>query len=182
MAQGDITKEIEYDKIEVVMQWNIQVRKATKIMEELEDGSKRELSRSFHRHVLVPFYSVKGEDGKWTHTPTDLSSENAKVKAIAETAWDNDTKTAYKTFRRKSEYMSDNVININGKDHNIDTMSDQQKYLIKQIRSLTAEEERLSFQLDPIRVAKNAFTNSLIQSLEEKDEFKTRKVQLINVG
>ena len=99
MAQGDITKEIEYDKIEVVMQWNIQVRKATKIMEELEDGSKRELSRSFHRHVLVPFYSVKGEDGKWTHTPTDLSSENAKVKAIAEVAWTDDVKTAYKTFR-----------------------------------------------------------------------------------
>ena len=99
MAKGDITKEIEYDKIEVVMQWNIQVRKATKIMEELEDGSKKELSRSFHRHVLVPFNSVKGEDGKWTHTPTDLSGEDAKVKAIAETAWDNDTKTAYKTFR-----------------------------------------------------------------------------------
>ena len=29
MANGDITKEIEYDKIEVVSQWNIQVRKAT---------------------------------------------------------------------------------------------------------------------------------------------------------
>ena len=99
MAQGDITKEIEYDKIEVVMTWNIQVRKATKIMEELADGSKKELSRSFHRHVLVPFNSVKGEDGKWTHTPTDLSDENAKVKAIAETAWDDDTKAAYKTFR-----------------------------------------------------------------------------------
>ena len=43
--------------------------------------------------------------------------------------------------------MSDNVININGKDHNIDAMSDQQKYLIKQIRALTAEADRLSFQL-----------------------------------
>ena len=98
MAQGDIAKEIEYDKIEVVLQWNIQVRRATKIMEELEDGSKRELSRSFHRHVLVPFNSVKDEDGKWTHTATDLSSEDAKVKAIAEAAWTDDVKTAYKTF------------------------------------------------------------------------------------
>ena len=53
--------------------------------------------------------------------------------------------------------MSDNVININGKDHNIDTMSDQQKYLIKQIRALTAEEEKLAFQLDPIRVAGGLF-------------------------
>ena len=39
-------------------------------------------------------------DGKlqWTHTATDLSSEDAKVKVIAEAAWDNDTKTAFKTW------------------------------------------------------------------------------------
>ena len=97
MAQGDLTKEIEYDKIEVVSTWNIQVRKATKIMEEQADGSKIELSRNFHRHVLVPFNSSKDSNNKWTHTETDLSKENAKVKAIAEVAWDNDTKTAYKT-------------------------------------------------------------------------------------
>ena len=55
MAQGDITKEYENDKIEVVSTWNIQVRKATKIMEEQSDGSKKELNRNFHRHVLQPF-------------------------------------------------------------------------------------------------------------------------------
>ena len=47
-------------------------------------------------------------------------------------------------------------------------MSAQKNYLIKQIRALTAEEERLAFQLDPIRVAKNSYTTALIQSLEEK--------------
>ena len=103
MANGDITKEIEYDKIEVVSTWNIQVRQATKVMEEQADGSKKELSRSFHRHVLVPFNSSKDEDGKWTHTATDLSGEDAKVKAIAESAWDDDTKTAYKAFRETSD-------------------------------------------------------------------------------
>ena len=98
MAQGDLTKEIEYDKIEVVMQWNIQVRKATKVMEEQADGSKKEMTRSFHRHVLQPFRSEKGEDGKWTHTATDISGEDAKVQAIANAAWTDDVKTAYKTF------------------------------------------------------------------------------------
>ena len=58
MASGDITKVIEYDKIEVVGSWNIQVRKATKIMEENADGSLTELSRGYHRHVLQPFSSV----------------------------------------------------------------------------------------------------------------------------
>ena len=98
MAQGDLTKEIEYDKIEVVMQWNIQVRKATKVMEEQADGSKKEMTRSFHRHVLQPFKSVKCEDDKWTHTATDISGENASVQAIATAAWTDDVKTAYKTF------------------------------------------------------------------------------------
>ncbi len=98
MAQGDITKEIEYDKIEIVGSWHIQVRQATVIKEEQADGTKKELSRSFHRHALAPFTSTKDGDGKWTHTATDLSGEDAKVRAIAETVWDNDTKTAYKTF------------------------------------------------------------------------------------
>jgi len=97
MAQGDITKEIEYDKIEVVSTWNIQVRQATKIMEEQSDGSKKELTRSFHRHVLVPFSSSKSGD-TWTHTATDLSGEDASVKAIAEAAWTDSVKTAYKTW------------------------------------------------------------------------------------
>ena len=103
MAQGDITKEVEYDKIEVVNTWNIQVRKATKIMEEQADSSKKELTRTFHRHTLAPFTSGKDDDDKWTHTATDLSGEDAKVKAIAETVWDDDTKTAYKAFRETSD-------------------------------------------------------------------------------
>jgi len=98
MAQGDITKEIEYDKIEVVSTWNIQVRKATKIMEEQADGSKKELTRSFHRHVLVPFSSSKSGD-TWQHTATDISGEDASVKAIAEAAWTDNVKTAFKAFK-----------------------------------------------------------------------------------
>ena len=107
MAQGDLTKEIEYDKIEVVSTWNIQVRKATKVMEEQADGSKKELTRSFHRSVLVPFVSgySKDSDGKktYSHTDTDLSGEDASVKAIAEAAWSDDVKTAYKTFKESQD-------------------------------------------------------------------------------
>ena len=120
MAQGDITKEIEYDKIEVVSSWNIQVRKATKIMEEGAGGVKTELSRSFHRYVLVPFNSVhtpavaeeadsegnvvtEAADAFWTHTPTDISGEDASVQAIANAAWTDDVKTAYKAMREAQE-------------------------------------------------------------------------------
>ena len=99
MANGDITKEIEYDKIECVNSWNIQVRKATVIMEEQADGSKKELSRGYHRHVLFPFDSSVDADGDWTHTATDISGEYASVQAIANAAWTDDVKAAYKTMR-----------------------------------------------------------------------------------
>ena len=99
MAQGDITKEYENDKIEVVATWNIQVRKAIKIMEEQADGSKKELNRQFERKLLQPFFSQKDTDGKWTHTATDISGEDADVQAIATAAWTNDVKAAFKTFR-----------------------------------------------------------------------------------
>jgi hypothetical protein len=103
MANGDITKVDEYDKIEVVQSYNIQVRKATKIMEENADGSLTELSRGFHRHVIQPFNSVKADDDSWTHTATDISGEAASVQAIATAAWTDDVKAAYKTMREASE-------------------------------------------------------------------------------
>ena len=103
MANGDITKSIQYDKIEVVNSWNIQVRKATVVKEEQPDGSIQELSRSFHRHVLKPFISVKSDDGGWTHTETNITGEDATVQAIANAAWTDDVKNAYKAFRETQE-------------------------------------------------------------------------------
>ena len=138
MAQNDITKVDEYDKIEVVQSWNIQVRKATKIMEENADGSLTELSRGFHRHVLTPFNSVytpavvaveaveavaeetdsdgnvtteaveavtavTGVDASWAHNATDISGEAASVQAIANAAWTDDVKAAYKAMREAQD-------------------------------------------------------------------------------
>ena len=89
-----ITKTLENDKIEVVNRWNVQVRTATVIK---EDG--KELTRSFHRKVLTPG-TLKGGDGadKDTLVETDLSSEDADVKAIAEAAWTSQVKTDYTAF------------------------------------------------------------------------------------
>jgi len=89
-----ITKETKADKIEVVSDWNVQVRTATIIKED-----DVELTRSFHRHVLVPFVSSKADDNSWTHTATDISGESAQVQAIATAAWTDDVKAAYKTWR-----------------------------------------------------------------------------------
>jgi len=80
-----ITKETVADKIEVLEMGQVQVRTATKIM---EDGN--ELNRSFHRHVLQP--SVKNGD---TWEDTDISGEDAKVQAICNATWTDEVKTAF---------------------------------------------------------------------------------------
>ena len=84
-----ITKTNENDKIEVVNKWNIQIRNATVIK---EDGV--ELSRSFHRKVLTPG-TLDASDNL---VDTNLSSEDADVKAIAEAAWTTQVKADYKAF------------------------------------------------------------------------------------
>ena len=80
-----LTKETVVDKIEVLEMGQVQVRTATRV---LEDGV--ELSSSFHRHVVVP--STKAS-GSWADT--DISGEDARVQAIATATWTSAVKTAY---------------------------------------------------------------------------------------
>jgi len=88
-----LTKETIVDKIEVLEMGQVQVRTATRV---LEDGAV--LSSSFHRHVLVP--SVK-TDGTWTDT--DISGEDARVQAIANATWTAEVKTAYQEQQDANE-------------------------------------------------------------------------------
>ena len=84
-----ITKTFENDKIEVVNKWIIQVRKATVIK---EDGT--ELTRSFHRHVVVPG-TLDGSDNL---VATDISGEDADVQAICNAVWTSQVKTDFTAF------------------------------------------------------------------------------------
>ena len=76
-----ITKTTEIGKIEVVSEYkHVQVRTDTVIK---EDGA--EISRTFHRHVL--------------HPDMDISGEHAEVQAVANAAWTDDVKAAWKTLQ-----------------------------------------------------------------------------------
>ena len=63
-----LVKEVVIDKIEILESGSIQVRQATRV---LEDGEV--LSTSYHRHVL--------------QFGDDLTNEDPKVVAIANAAW-----------------------------------------------------------------------------------------------
>jgi len=88
-----LTKETVVDKIEVLEDGQIQVRTATRF---LEDGTQ--LSQSFHRHVLSP--STKTGD---TWGDTDISGEDARVQAIATATWTAEVKTAYQEQQDANE-------------------------------------------------------------------------------
>ena len=75
-----LTERNEIDQIEIVGDWNIQVRQAT-IIE--RDGAF--VSNSFHRWVLTP--------------DMDISGQEQKVKDICNVAWTDEVKAAYETFK-----------------------------------------------------------------------------------
>ena len=75
-----ITEKIEIDRIEIVQDWNIQVRQATTIE---RDGVF--VSKTFHRWVLNP--------------DSDITNQEQKVKDICNTAWTDDVKARYNQFK-----------------------------------------------------------------------------------
>ena len=82
-----LTETKDNDKIEVVNHWNVQVREATIIK---KDGV--ELTRSFHRKVLVPG-TLDDSDNL---VDTNISGEDADVQAICNAAWTTQVKADYK--------------------------------------------------------------------------------------
>ncbi len=65
-----------------------------------------------------------------------------------------------------------NVISIDGKNYNQTDMSDEQKYLIAQIRDLQNKASQAKFQLDQFQVGLNFFTEKLITSINSKEDSK----------
>ena len=75
-----LTETVNIDRVEVVDDWNIQVRQATVIQ---KDGI--EVARSFHRWVLTPDMDINGQE--------------QKVQDICNVAWTDEVKSAYETFK-----------------------------------------------------------------------------------
>ena len=77
-----LTENISIDQIEIVQQWNIQVRQATTIE---KDGVQ--IARTFHRWVLTP--------------DMDISDQPSNVQAIANAAWTPEVIAAYNAFKEE---------------------------------------------------------------------------------
>ena len=76
-----LSKEVKYDKVEIVGDnKHVQCRQATIVS---EDG--KELTRSFHRHVL--------------HPDSDISGEPQEVQDVCNAVWSDEVKQSWSDFQ-----------------------------------------------------------------------------------
>lgn len=82
-----ITKQTAVDKIEVLEMGQIQVRQATKI---IDDG--KVISTFFHRHVIKPDHA-------------DITDQDDRVQAIANAVWTPEVIQTWEDFKASQEQV-----------------------------------------------------------------------------
>jgi len=66
--------------------------------------------------------------------------------------------------------VAEETITIDGVEHNLDSLSDEQKYMISQIQDIQKKAASLRFSLDQLTVAQDVFTKNLVGSLAGDDQ------------
>ena len=78
-----ITKEVKYDKVEIVGDWKaVHCRELTVVKED-----DKEISSSFHRHVL--------------HPDSDITSEPQEVQDICNLVWTDEVKASWTAHQER---------------------------------------------------------------------------------
>ena len=72
-----------------------------------------------------------------------------------------------RTMTKKKEVQQENVINIDGKGYKETDLSQQQKYLIAQLKDLGVRAGKLRADLDQIQRASDSFQKDLLESFKE---------------
>jgi len=62
------------------------------------------------------------------------------------------------------------MITIDGTEYKEDDFTDEQKYMLAQVKDLQTKEEQIKFNLHQITVARQAFIDGLSKSLKEPIE------------
>ena len=62
------------------------------------------------------------------------------------------------------------VLNLDGEEHEIDSMSDEQKVMINHISDLDRKINTTQFNLQQLQFGKSAFVNALKESLTKEEE------------
>lgn len=69
--------------------------------------------------------------------------------------------------------QNSNIITIDGKEYNEESLTDQQKYIVSHLKDLNKKSNDLKFQLDQVQASFNQFSNALIESVKEAPKEET---------
>lgn len=72
--------------------------------------------------------------------------------------------------KKMTEQQQEEKIVLNGKEYLFDSLNDNQKYFVRQVRALQERELSIKFDLDQVILAKQSFSDLLVKSLEESAE------------
>ena len=64
---------------------------------------------------------------------------------------------------------NEDKIKIGDKEYSVDSLSEQQKYFLLQVRLLNKKINDANIELAQLRTAMNSFTDSLVKDIGEKD-------------
>ena len=70
----------------------------------------------------------------------------------------------------KKEKEQKPILNLDGEEHEIDSMSDEQKVMINHIADLDRKINTTQFNLQQLQFGKSAFVNALKESLTKEEE------------
>jgi len=73
----------------------------------------------------------------------------------------------------KKEKEQKPMLNLDGTEYDIESMSDEQKAMTNHIADLSRKIDTMQFNMQQLQFGKSAFVNALKESLTKKEEEKT---------
>jgi hypothetical protein len=70
----------------------------------------------------------------------------------------------------KKEKQQKPMLNLDGTEYDIESMSDEQKVMTNHIADLSRKIDSMQFNMQQLQFGKSAFVNALKKSLEKKEE------------
>ena len=66
--------------------------------------------------------------------------------------------------------QAQNIVTVDGVDHNVDDMTQEQQYYVAQLRSINGKIQNNQFEIDQLNAAQNGFSAALSASLSQEPE------------
>lgn len=60
------------------------------------------------------------------------------------------------------------MVTIDGKEYDVETLSDEVKYMLKQVQDIDSKLAKARFEIDQLQVGRNAFVQAIAKSVKDE--------------